>query len=150
MKTRWRLATVRPWLLPEERDDTGARERSQGERLDDDLARARLCENALEEDLALRDEGQLGYGARRRGERVATLHRGRLTGERVGLHPGELAGRGEGDNCGEAHVAVERSDGRGPGAGKCAGQSRETTAAATATTATPAAAATPTAAGSLG
>jgi hypothetical protein len=51
---------VRPLLLPEERDDAGARERPQGERLDDELARARLCEKALEEDLALRDEGELG------------------------------------------------------------------------------------------
>jgi hypothetical protein len=65
---RHRARFVRPsgllhLLLPEERDDAGARERPEGERLDDELARARLGENALEEDLALRDEGELGYAA---------------------------------------------------------------------------------------
>src|SRR5262249_58696251 len=96
---------------------------TEAERLDDELARARLGEYPLEEDLALRHQGQGGgAGPREHSQRVAPLDRGHLPSERVGLLPGELAVRGEGDHRREVERAVERTDDREPGADERVGR----------------------------
>jgi hypothetical protein len=87
------------------------------------LARARLGEEALEEDLALRDQGQIDLAAAREqcAERVGPLDRGHLPGKRDGLLPGELAVRGRGDHGREVEDAVERAEGRGRGSSRRVG-----------------------------
>jgi hypothetical protein len=81
------------------------------------LARARLCEKALEEDLALRDQGRIDLAAAReqRAERAGPLDGGHLPGKRVGLLPGELAVRGEGSCCAIRRISARLTRAVSPG-----------------------------------
>jgi hypothetical protein len=95
-----------------EQDEPGAREirETSAKRLDDELARTRLGEEALQEDLALRDQGQEELAVRREwSEREGPLDSGHLPGERVGLVPRELAVGGEGDHGREIEDTVGRA-----------------------------------------